>query len=341
LSGPTALTPIATVAGEAVLTFEDNRIASSVYGRHDQNLAFLERRLGIEATPHGNHVALRGSGEAVEQARIVLESLYARARRGEPVGLGDVDGAVRMASAQGSLFVPSGDGLGRPAFGQISTRKKTVTARTPAQDAYLRALARHELVLAVGPAGTGKTYLAVAHAVALLEKGEVDRVVLSRPAVEAGERLGFLPGDMREKVDPYLRPLYDALYDLMPAERVERGIAAGTIEIAPLAFMRGRTLANAAIILDEAQNATSMQMKMFLTRLGENARMTVAGDITQIDLPGGQASGLIEAVRLLAEVDGVSIVRFSEKDVVRHELVARIVRAYESAGRAAAQRSEE
>jgi phosphate starvation-inducible PhoH-like protein len=341
LSGPTALTPIATVAGEAVLTFEDNRIASSVYGRHDQNLAFLERRLGIEATPHGNHVALRGSGEAVELARIVLESLYARARRGEPVGLGDVDGAVRMASAQGSLFVSSGDGLGRPAFGQISTRKKTVTARTPAQDAYLRALARHELVLAVGPAGTGKTYLAVAHAVALLEKGEVDRVVLSRPAVEAGERLGFLPGDMREKVDPYLRPLYDALYDLMPAERVERGIAAGTIEIAPLAFMRGRTLANAAIILDEAQNATSMQMKMFLTRLGENARMTVAGDITQIDLPGGQASGLIEAVRLLAEVDGVSIVRFSEKDVVRHELVARIVRAYESAGRAAAQRSEE
>jgi phosphate starvation-inducible PhoH-like protein len=246
-----------------------------------------------------------------------------------------------MASAQGSLFVPSGSGLDRPSFGQISTRKKTVTARTPAQDAYLRALARHELVLAVGPAGTGKTYLAVAHAVALLEKGEVDRVVLSRPAVEAGERLGFLPGDMREKVDPYLRPLYDALYDLMPAERVERGIAAGTIEIAPLAFMRGRTLANAAIILDEAQNATSMQMKMFLTRLGENARMTVAGDITQIDLPGGQASGLIEAVRLLAEVDGVSIVRFSEKDVVRHELVARIVRAYESAGRAAAQESEE
>jgi phosphate starvation-inducible PhoH-like protein len=341
LSGPTALTPTATAAGEAVLTFEDNRIASSVYGRHDQNLAFLVRRLGIEATPHGNHVALRGSGEAVELARIVLESLYARARRGEPVGLGDVDGAVRMASAQGSLFVSSGDGLGRPAFGQISTRKKTVTARTPAQDAYLRALARHELVLAVGPAGTGKTYLAVAHAVALLEKGEVDRVVLSRPAVEAGERLGFLPGDMREKVDPYLRPLYDALYDLMPAERVERGIAAGTIEIAPLAFMRGRTLANAAIILDEAQNATSMQMKMFLTRLGENARMTVAGDITQIDLPGGQASGLIEAVRLLAEVDGVSIVRFSEKDVVRHELVARIVRAYESAGRAAAQESEE
>jgi phosphate starvation-inducible PhoH-like protein len=320
-----------TAAGEAVLTFEDNRLASAVYGRHDQNVAFLERRLGIEATAHGNHLVLRGSTETVELARRVLEGLYARARRGEAIGLGDVDGAIRMASAQGSLFPR--DGAAAPAFGQITTRKKTVTARSPAQDDYIRALGRHEMVFGIGPAGTGKTYLAVAHAVSMLEKGEVDRLVLSRPAVEAGERLGFLPGDMKEKVDPYLRPLYDALYDLMAADRVDRGIASGIIEIAPLAFMRGRTLANAAIILDEAQNASSMQMKMFLTRLGENAHMTIAGDITQIDLPRGQLSGLVEAVDLLAGVEGIAVARFTDADVVRHELVARIVRAYEGAPR--------
>jgi phosphate starvation-inducible PhoH-like protein len=329
---PAALGGARSLAGEAVLTFDDNRLAGAVYGRHDQNIAFLERRLGVEATAHGNHLVLRGEPATVELARSVLEGLSARARRGEGVGLGDVDGAIRMAAAQGSLFKPGEDGAPAPAFGQIATRKKTVTARSPAQDAYIRALGRHELVFAIGPAGTGKTYLAVAHAVALLEKGEVDRLVLSRPAVEAGERLGFLPGDMKEKVDPYLRPLYDALYDLMPADRVERGIASGIIEIAPLAFMRGRTLAHAAIILDEAQNASSMQMKMFLTRLGEEARMTVAGDITQIDLPPGQVSGLVEAVALLGGLDGIAVARFGAADVVRHELVARIVQAYETAG---------
>jgi phosphate starvation-inducible PhoH-like protein len=321
--------PAAGAAGEAVLNFDDNRLASAVYGRHDQNIAFLERRLGLEATAHGNHLVLRGTGDTVELARKVLEGLYARARRGEAVGLGDVDGAIRMAAAQGSLFT-RGDGASAAAFGQLATRKKTVTARSPAQDAYIRAMAHHELVFGIGPAGTGKTYLAVAHAVSLLEKGEVDRLVLSRPAVEAGERLGFLPGDLKEKVDPYLRPLYDALYDLMPADRVDRGIASGIIEIAPLAFMRGRTLAHAAIILDEAQNASTMQMKMFLTRLGENAHMTVAGDITQIDLPRGQMSGLVEAVELLSGVEGIAVSRFTEADVVRHELVARIVHAYEA-----------
>jgi phosphate starvation-inducible PhoH-like protein len=215
---------------------------------------------------------------------------------------------------------------------QISTRKKTIVARTPTQDAYMRALERSELVFGVGPAGTGKTYLAVAQAAQLLERGAIDRIILSRPAVEAGERLGFLPGDMKEKVDPYLRPLYDALYDMMPGDKVERAITAGVIEIAPLAFMRGRTLANAAVILDEAQNTTSMQMKMFLTRLGENARMIITGDPSQVDLPRGVKSGLVEALQILHGVEGVSVIRFRDVDVVRHPLVARIVRAYEADG---------
>ncbi|MGQ4274340.1 PhoH family protein [Terrihabitans sp. B22-R8] len=325
--------PAQGASNEIVLSYEDNRIASGVFGSHDQNLAFIERRLGVEVTPRGNHLALRGPVGAIEQARRVLDGLAARVKRGEHVALGDVEGVIRMTASQGTLF--PGDDSTRPLMAQLSTRKKTVTARTPAQDAYIRALGRNELVFGVGPAGTGKTYLAVAHAVVLLERGEVDRIVLSRPAVEAGERLGFLPGDMREKVDPYLRPLYDALYDMMPAERVERGLQAGIIEIAPLAFMRGRTLSNAAIILDEAQNSTSMQMKMFLTRLGEHSRMIVCGDVTQIDLPTGQKSGLSEAVRLLGDVESVHVARFGQEDVVRHELVGRIVRAYEAADEAA------
>jgi phosphate starvation-inducible PhoH-like protein len=315
--------------GEIVLSFEDNRLASALYGSHDQNLAFLERRLGVTATPRGNLLAIRGTREACEQARRVLEKLYDRIRKGEHVNLGDIDGAIRLTTAQGTLF-PAAAAEPQGLFAQLSTRKKTVSARTAAQDAYIRAFGRHELVFGIGPAGTGKTYLAVVHAAQLLERGEVDRIILSRPAVEAGERLGFLPGDMREKIDPYLRPLYDALYDVMPPERVERGLQTAIIEIAPLAFMRGRTLAHAAVILDEAQNATSMQMKMFLTRLGEGSRMVVTGDPTQVDLPPGQTSGLQEAVRLLDGVESVAIARFTDADVVRHELVARIVRAYEA-----------
>ena len=218
---------------------------------------------------------------------------------------------------------------------QISTRRRTVMARTPMQDAYIRALDRAELIFGIGPAGTGKTYLAVAYAAAMLERGNVERLILSRPAVEAGERLGFLPGDMREKVDPYLRPLYDALYDMMPADKVERGLQSGMIEVAPLAFMRGRTLANAVVILDEAQNTTSMQMKMFLTRLGESSRMIVTGDPSQIDLPPGQISGLVEATELLRGVAGIAQIRFTAADVVRHPLVARIVDAYDNARRRA------
>jgi phosphate starvation-inducible protein PhoH and related proteins len=319
---------------EITLAFEDNRLATLLFGQHDQNLAFIERRLGIEATARGNHVALRGARDGVEQARKVLENLYQRLRSGQQaVTLGDVDGALRMSSAQGLLFssdgAPARDGKAAGAA-TVGTRKKTIAARTHAQDSYIRALQRHELVFAIGPAGTGKTYLAVAHAAALIEKGEADRLILSRPAVEAGERLGFLPGDMRENVDPYLRPLYDALYDMMPPERVERGLQSGMIEIAPLAFMRGRTLSNAIVLLDEAQNCTTMQMKMFLTRLGEGSRMIVTGDPTQIDLPSGQRSGLVEAVDLLKDIPEIAICRFGSADVVRHELVAKIVRAYEA-----------
>jgi phosphate starvation-inducible PhoH-like protein len=225
------------------------------------------------------------------------------------------------------------DDSARVRLARIATRKKSVVARTPMQDAYIRAMDRCNLVFGIGPAGTGKTYLAVAFAAAMLERGEVERIILSRPAVEAGERLGFLPGDMREKVDPYLRPLYDALYDMMPADKVERGLSSGLIEVAPLAFMRGRTLSRAAIILDEAQNATTMQMKMFLTRLGEHAKMVVTGDPSQIDLRPGEISGLVEATRILDDIDGVAITRFTAADVVRHPLVMRIVEAYERDGR--------
>jgi phosphate starvation-inducible PhoH-like protein len=242
----------------------------------------------------------------------------------------DVEGAIRMAlAADDQLVLPTLERKGKMTLAQISTRKKTVIARTPTQDAYMRAMERAELVFGVGPAGTGKTYLAVAHAAQLLERGSVERIILSRPAVEAGERLGFLPGDMKEKVDPYLRPLYDALYDMMPGDKVERAIAAGVIEIAPLAFMRGRTLANAAVILDEAQNTTQMQMKMFLTRLGENSRMIITGDPSQVDLPRGVTSGLVEALSILEGVDGVVTCRFRGADVVRHPLVQRIVEAYD------------
>src|SRR3569833_4387668 len=289
---------------QLVLAFDDNRLASALFGQYGQNLALLERRLGVVANSRGNHVTLVGTREACEQARRTLEHLYEQLRRGGQIDTGEVEGAVRQTLAQGSLFdvVPDGP---RPTFEQINLRKRSVRARTGGQDAYMRALRTNTLVFGTGPAGTGKTWLAVAHAVSLFERKQIDRIVLSRPAVEAGERLGFLPGDMREKVDPYLRPVYDALYDLMETRMVERALQSGEIEIAPLAFMRGRTLANAAVILDEAQNTTSMQMKMFLTRVGENSRMIVTGDPSQIDLPSGQTSGLSEAVRLLTNVQDV------------------------------------
>jgi phosphate starvation-inducible protein PhoH and related proteins len=317
-------------ATEITLTFEDNRLASLVFGHYDQNLAHMERRLNVVANALGNHVVVKGAPDAAEKARRVLESLYERVRLGQDLSLGDVDGAIQESALQGNLFPAADEAPGRPSFDQIATRKRgPVRARNAAQDFYIKALRQHELVFAEGPAGTGKTWLAVGHAVALLERGEAERLILSRPAVEAGERLGFLPGDMREKVDPYLRPIYDALYDFMEARHVERGLQTGMIEIAPLAFMRGRTLTNAVVLLDEAQNTTPMQMKMFLTRLGEGSRMIVTGDPTQIDLPAGQKSGLIEAVRILHGVEGIGRVAFKEADVVRHDLVRRIVTAYD------------
>ncbi|RUP00081.1 PhoH family protein [Hyphomicrobium sp.] len=303
-----------------VVPFEDNRLLTQLLGEYDSHLALIEDRLGIDAHAHGNVVILTGPAAACDIARNVLERLYARIRKGEAVGAGDIDGLIRHARAEGT--VAEGQA-------QIATRRKVVKARTPTQSEYMRAIQKHDLVFGVGPAGTGKTYIAVAFAAHCLERGVVERIILSRPAVEAGERLGFLPGDMRDKVDPYLRPLYDALYDVLPPEKVERDIETGVIEVAPLAFMRGRTLSNAFVILDEAQNTTSMQMKMFLTRIGEGSKMIVTGDPSQVDLPLGTKSGLVEAVDLLANVDDISIIHFAAADIVRRDLVAKIVDAYE------------
>ena len=319
-----------------VLVFEDNRQANVVFGQFDENLARIEQKLGLDIRAQGNEVSISGNKQDIEVARQALDQLYELAKTGLQPGLPDVDGAIALAATSDARTDRESPEKDPPNVtpAHISTRKKTIDARTPTQDAYMRALQRAELVFGVGPAGTGKTYLAVAHAAMLLERGLVERIILSRPAVEAGERLGFLPGDMKEKVDPYLRPLYDALYDMMPAEKIERAMAADIIEIAPLAFMRGRTLAHSAVILDEAQNTTSMQMKMFLTRLGEGSRMIVTGDPSQIDLPFGQKSGLTEAMRILDSIDNIVTVHFSQKDVVRHPLVTAIVTAYDRDARA-------
>lgn len=313
-----------------VLTFENNSYAKVVFGKFDENLALIEQKFGLDIRPRGNEIEIRGESTAIKRAEYVLNQLYEQAKTSQELTLSDIEGVISMANLQNeqqqSLNTPHPATKRVPA--RLSTHKKTILARNPAQDAYMRAMERSELVFGVGPAGTGKTYLAVAHAAMLLERGIIERIILSRPAVEAGEHLGFLPGDLKEKVAPYLRPLYDALYDMMPAEKVERVLTSGVVEIAPLAFMRGRTLTHSAIILDEAQNTTPMQMKMFLTRLGEGARMIVTGDISQIDLPKGQKSGLIEAIRILSDIEDIVIVRFNEKDVVRHPLVAAIVHAY-------------
>ena len=302
------------------LVFDDNRLLAALFGEHDEHLALIERRLGVDIAPRGNRIAIKGAVAERDTAQKVLSTLYERVRGGLEVSRGDVEGAIRMNAA---LTAADQNAVA------IRTRRKLVTPRTAMQKAYVTAIRGQELVFGTGPAGTGKTYLAVACAAAALASGEVDRIILSRPAVEAGERLGFLPGDMKEKIDPYLRPLYDALYDVMPAPLVQKGIAENTIEIAPLAFMRGRTLASAFVILDEAQNTTPQQMKMFLTRLGEGSRMVVTGDPSQADLPPGASSGLAEALAILKGVEGIAHVVFTAADIVRHPLVGRIVAAYD------------
>jgi phosphate starvation-inducible PhoH-like protein len=316
-------------AGRVQMQFDDNRLLPLLFGERDQHLQRIERQLGVSLVSRGNRLAISGPGEAMAIARTALGALYDRLKGGHEVDAAAVDAALRLASSEAAE-----DGLTSwTAAAAIRTKKRRISARSPAQAAYIKALRERELVFGLGPAGTGKTYLAVAAAVDNLMSGAVERIVLSRPAVEAGERLGFLPGDLRDKVDPYLRPLYDALYDMLPGEQIEKRLASGEIEVAPLAFMRGRTLANAHVILDEAQNTTPVQMKMFLTRLGENARMVVTGDLSQIDLPRGTKSGLHDALEILRDVAEIAICEFTAADVVRHPLVTRIVRAYDQRDR--------
>ncbi|HWE74634.1 MAG TPA: PhoH family protein [Stellaceae bacterium] len=303
------------------MQFDDNSLLPQLYGERDRNLDRIERELGVSLVSRGNRLAIAGPQESADVARSAIASLYQRLKRGLEVDNAAVDAALKRASLNAHEQWGEGE--------EIRTRKRRISPRTANQAAYLRALRANELVFGLGPAGTGKTYLAVAMAVDMLMSGTVERIILSRPAVEAGERLGFLPGDLREKVDPYLRPLYDALHDMLPGDQVIKRLSSGEIEIAPLAFMRGRTLANAFVILDEAQNTTPVQMKMFLTRLGEHARMAVTGDLSQIDLPRGTRSGLADALDTLQGEEGIAMVNFTDVDVVRHPLVARIVRAYD------------
>jgi len=317
---------------EVLIEFPDNRLLIDLCGEYDRNLAAIEKTLGVQILRRGNQLAIMGEEASQAQAVEVLNALYHRLEGGRGVEPGDVDRELRMGGSEDGTGSRDGDQLemfkGGPV--EIKTRKKLVEPRTEAQKAYVQALFEHELAFGIGPAGTGKTYLAVAVGVSMFIGGHVDRIILSRPAVEAGEKLGYLPGDMKEKVDPYMQPLYDALNDFLPGKQLAKLIEEKRIEIAPLAFMRGRTLANAFVVLDEAQNATTMQMKMFLTRLGEGSRMVITGDRSQVDLPRGMPSGLADAERLLKSVKGISFNYFTSKDVVRHPLVAAIIAAYEA-----------
>ena len=314
--------PAADEAVTETLELQDNHLAQAVYGPHNAHLIRIEETLGVVVHARGNRVTISGPAELVNSARAAMESLYNRAKRDEELLTADVDAALRLGR-DGMIPTITEDMTFR-------TRKRHISPRSTRQAQYVQAMRENDLVFGLGPAGTGKTYMAVAMAVSMKIAGVVDRIILSRPAVEAGERLGFLPGDLKEKVDPYLRPLYDGLYDTLPAEQVAKALESGEIEVAPLAFMRGRTLSNAFVILDEAQNTTTVQMKMFLTRLGENSRMVVTGDLSQIDLPRGQTSGLTEALEVLDDMTGVGVIEFTHRDVVRHDLVTRIVKAYDA-----------
>jgi phosphate starvation-inducible PhoH-like protein len=332
-----ALTPAQDNAApqEVLVEFPDNRLLIDLCGEYDRNLADIEQRTGVQILRRGNQLSVLGEATARKQAIEVLEALYDRLKAGRPLEPGDIDRELRMGGDEpgpAAARARAGEQLEMFRAGRVEivTRKKLVEPRTEAQKAYVLSLYRNELAFGIGPAGTGKTYLAVAVGVSMFIGGHVDRIILSRPAVEAGERLGFLPGDMKEKVDPYMQPLYDALNDFLPGKTLAKLIEEKRIEIAPLAFMRGRTLANAFVVLDEAQNATAMQMKMFLTRLGEGSRMVITGDRTQIDLPRGVPSGLADAERLLKSLPGIGFNYFTSKDVVRHPLVAAIIEAYEA-----------
>ncbi|MDB5361510.1 MAG: phosphate starvation protein PhoH [Rhodospirillales bacterium] len=325
---------MSTAQPAQMMTFDDNALLAHLVGEHDQHLDRIERRLGVRLIARGNQVSIDGPASSVEQARIVLSTLYDRLRRGMDIDQGEIDAVLRIApSKHGDARTPEAPLPLWQDQAPLKTRKRQINARSVTQRTYIQALRDHDLVFGLGPAGTGKTYLAVAAAVDMLMSGQVQRIILSRPAVEAGERLGFLPGDLKDKVDPYLRPLYDALHDMLPADQILKRLGNGDIEVAPLAFMRGRTLAHAFVILDEAQNTTPVQMKMFLTRLGEGSRMAVTGDLTQVDLPRGTQSGLKDALDTLEGVEGVATVRFGEDDVVRHLMVQRIVHAYNARDR--------
>ncbi|MEM9579506.1 MAG: PhoH family protein [Pseudomonadota bacterium] len=325
------LSPDLPTSAETQLEFPDNRLLIDLCGEYDKNLTHIESTMGVQIIRRGNQLVIMGDADHRTEAAGVLQALYTRLENGKAVEAADVDREMRMgASEDGTPLLP-GDQIEMFKGGQveIKTRKKLVEPRTDAQKAYVQSLFDNELAFGIGPAGTGKTYLAVAVGVSMFIGGHVDKIILSRPAVEAGEKLGYLPGDMKDKVDPYMQPLYDALNDFLPGKQLAKLIEEKRIEIAPLAFMRGRTLANAFVVLDEAQNATSMQMKMFLTRLGEGSRMVITGDRTQIDLPRGVQSGLSDAERLLKSIPSISFNYFTSKDVVRHPLVAAIIEAYE------------
>lgn len=335
----------ASMAGKLVkldLEFDDPQILGDLFGEYDRNIVAIENRLGVYIAARGTKLKIEGEEEAVAQARDVLTGIYNRLEQGQEIDNGAVEAIIAMAADpriakiakqstadKGDKQSDSKNNVADAPKVMIRTRKKTIFPRSVRQAHYMEALARDDIIFALGPAGTGKTYLAVAQAVSQLISGSVDRLILSRPAVEAGEKIGFLPGDLKEKVDPFLRPLYDALYDTLPAEQVERRIESGEIEIAPIAFMRGRTLSDAFVILDEAQNTTAAQMKMFLTRFGMNSRMVICGDPKQVDLPKEAVSGLADAVTKLQDIERVSMVQFGASDVVRHPLVGKIVEAYE------------
>ncbi|MEL6237203.1 MAG: PhoH family protein [Pseudomonadota bacterium] len=328
---PQAINPDEVRRAKAELTFENQSLLGALFGQFDANLVQVENRLGVFIHARGDRIVIEGPEDAVARARDTLNTMYDRLALGQDLDAGAIESLIAMSNEPTLEGIISGEKEEPPIM--IRTRKKTIVPRSASQITYMRALVRDDIVFALGPAGTGKTYIAVAQAVSQLISGSVQRLILSRPAVEAGEKLGFLPGTEKEKVDPYLRPLYDALNDCMPPEQVQRRIDSGEIEIAPIAFMRGRTLADAFVILDEAQNTTREQMKMFLTRFGQNSRMVVCGDPKQVDIPGGvRSSGLADAVEKLEGIEGFGTIRFTAADVVRHPIVGRIVEAYEGTG---------